>query len=257
MSIDQQADEIERRGFDFLDQERWGNARGCFQEMLELPMKPVRRVKVLMNIMGTYEKEGNIPAAIASAEQALDVIEDYNLYEATVFEGARLRGSLKGHLTRLGGKLILTDVPRYSQAGPIEMNLSFADQVRAHFATASLGAALGFAIGSQIPYPQIQIGWLDGGVESFSVIGAALSWLLTNNILEMAAEAVHNLTGRDERYCLQAGLNLLTVVGGLYIVVTPFILPEVIQELAPYIIILLGITVGLEIVRRRKGPDGW
>lgn len=250
MSIDKQADEIEARGFEFLVQEKWSEARGCFQEMLELPISSVRQVKVMLNIMGTYEKERNIPEAISSAEMALKIIEDSNLYETTMFEGARLRGSIKGHLTRLRGRPILTDVPQYSQAGPIEMNLSFIDQLRARFATASLGAALGFAIGTQLPFPTIQIGWLNGGTETISVLGAFLSWLLTDSILESTAETVHTFTGRDDRYCLQAGLNVLTIVGLLYIVITPFILPDVLWDIAPFLVGLLLISAALAAIRR-------
>ena len=56
MRIDDQADEIEARGFDFLKQKHWREARECFHEMLSLPIDSLRRLKVLMNVAGTYEK---------------------------------------------------------------------------------------------------------------------------------------------------------------------------------------------------------
>lgn len=134
MDTEERADEIEKRGFDYLQQERWREARECFDEMLTLPLSPIRQVKVLRNILGTYEKEGMRDEAIRTGEKALDIIETYNLwYESN--EGPMLRGSIRGHLGRLKGEPATIAV----------------------FSAYLTGAAIGAAIGTKIQVESVNI----------------------------------------------------------------------------------------------------
>ena len=140
MNTEERADEIEKRGFDYLQQESWREARECFDEMLTLPLSPIRQVKVLRNILGAYEKEGMRDEAIRTGEKALDIIETYNLwYESN--EGAMLRGSIRGHLSRLKGE-------------PANVALGMPIAVFSAYLT---GAAIGAAIGTKIQVESVNI----------------------------------------------------------------------------------------------------
>src|SRR4051812_29493735 len=133
MNTEERADDIEKRGFDYLKQERWHEARECFEEILTLQLRPIRQVKVLRNIMGTYEKEGMREEAVRTGEKALDLIETYNLW-AESNEGATLLGSIKGHMARLRGE-------------PATIALGLPITI---FGAYINGAAIGAAIGSKI-----------------------------------------------------------------------------------------------------------
>lgn len=140
MNTEERADEIEKRGFDYLQQERWREARECFFEMLMPSLSPMRQVKVFRNILGTYEKEGMRSEAIHTGERALDIIETYNLwYESN--EGAMLRGSIRGHLSRLKG----------------EPATAIFDMPIVFFSVYFTGAAIGAAIGTQIQVESVNI----------------------------------------------------------------------------------------------------
>ncbi len=199
--------------------------------------------------MNTYEKEGKISEAIATGNEALDVIEAYSLYETTI-DGPMIRGSIRGDLARLEGKFVFTYTPRYSETEPLEMNLSYIEQLRAHIATAIIGTALTRAIESQLPYPRLEIKWSDGTVEIIPLLGAIIGWLLSNNILEQASEAMHQLTGRDKRYCLQAGLNLLTFVGFIYVIISPFILSDALLEIVLSIPLLVTMMLSFALINK-------
>lgn len=161
MSTDDQADEIEVRGFEFLHQERWHKARGCFEEMLSLPLDPMREVKVLRNIMGTYEKEGRITEAIDIGERALEIIDTYNLYGKT--DGGYDFGYIRGCIARYRGETY-------------PWNLVIAP-LSAYF----IGASIGAVIGSKIVYEGLTI---NGSIVLTDLryggagVGALLGWLI-------------------------------------------------------------------------------
>jgi tetratricopeptide (TPR) repeat protein len=140
MNSKEHADEIEGRGFDYLREERWSDARECFEEMLTLPLSPMCQAKVLENIMGTYDKEGMRDEAIRTGEKALDIIENHNLWHASN-DGAILRGRITGHLARL-------------RREPTTAALDLPIAVLAAYFT---GAAVGAAIGAQIQVESVNI----------------------------------------------------------------------------------------------------
>ena len=101
MDTEARADDLEERGFNYLKQGQWSEARSCFERMLSLPIAPLRRVKVLKNIMLSYEKDGMREKAVAIGEEAFRLIETNRLSET--MEGARLRGYINGRIARLSG----------------------------------------------------------------------------------------------------------------------------------------------------------
>ncbi len=108
--------------------------------MLTLHLSPMRQVKVLINILGTYEREGMLEEAVRTGEKALDIIETYNLWHESN-EGAMLRGSIRGHLARLKGE------PAIAALGmPIAV-----------FSAYISGAAIGAAIGTQVQVESLNI----------------------------------------------------------------------------------------------------
>lgn len=68
-------DDMERRGFAYIEAQQWGAARQCFEEMLRRPMPTEREVKVLENILRTFHRERRIEDAIATGERTLKLIE--------------------------------------------------------------------------------------------------------------------------------------------------------------------------------------
>ncbi len=152
--------ELEERAATHRRNEKWREARLCYEKMIRLGLPPLDEAKMLANIMQMYEKEGDTEAAINAGMQALELIQNYRLYET--MEGVHLRGFLNGSLRRLRGQ-------------PFDW-LPMATILLAN----ALGAVLGAWIGSGIEYEGLTIhgpAWTDlryGGAG----IGGILGWLL-------------------------------------------------------------------------------
>ena len=177
MNTEAHADEIENRGFEFLRQGNWREARGCFEEMLALPLSPIRRVKVLRNVMGAYEKDGMREQAVVAGRQALEVIESNRLYETN--GGALLRGEIKSHLLRIQG-VPVSRLPAFTL-------------LAAYFS----GAAIGAAIGSQIVVHSVNI---EGPVITDvryggAGLGAVLGFFLLDRMFSLVHPTLSTVVG--------------------------------------------------------------
>ncbi len=237
---DSKVDELENLGFKFLAEQKWPEARVCFEKMLELLFSPMRQTKVLWNIVGTYEKEGNKEQAIITIRRALQVIDDFDLFNSDI-EGARYRGLLRGQLHNLEGNSPWNHRPPYSRTGPIETNLSWTEQLFARFAAASVGAASGTAISYVVPL-DLKVLWFNNTTATFASLGMILAWLQTKNLLEKATSSVMTLTGKDEQNSLRSALSLLVWAGFFYVIAMPFILWDVFLDVAPLLMFLLSIS---------------
>ena len=99
--------------------------RYFFEQVLPMRSEPLRRARVLSNIMLTYEREGNKGKTVAVCRKILDIP---GLQET--FAGIRLHREVAGQLALLEGR------PISVWGGPVGL---FA----AYFSGAALGAALG------------------------------------------------------------------------------------------------------------------
>lgn len=158
-------DELAQQASSARESRNWHEAAECYEKMLALELTQFDRAKMLANLMQMQEKDGRIEKAIRSGEQALQLVQEYSLYQS--MEGAHLRGFLTGALARLKGE----PFPRR----PIVPLLS----------AYLLGALLGAYFGSKIQYQGITIRgeeWTDlryGG----AWIGSVLGWLLLTRVL--------------------------------------------------------------------------
>lgn len=213
MDTERHADEIEQRGFSYLEQERWPEARESFEEMMRLPITPLRQVKVLRNIMGVYEKEGLREDAIRTGREALNIIESHDLWHKGV-EGAMLRGSINGHLARLTG-------------APTAVALGLPVAVSSAYIS---GAAWGALLGSKIEVNSINIygpvltDLRYGG----AAIGAILGLVLFTGLLRKGGAGISAMVGIGNLalllYILTANDFKLGALVLAFILILPFML---------------------------------
>jgi hypothetical protein len=118
---DDSLDDIERRGFAYIEQKQWESARQCFEKMLGRPMPTKREVKVLQNILRTYQRQDRMEEAITTGERTLELIEGSDFgqtMEGTFAHGQvlglvkemrrdRVRGAQGGHLESTGSSWLL------------------------------------------------------------------------------------------------------------------------------------------------------
>src|SRR4051812_23068313 len=64
---------VESEGVRRTEVRDWSGARAYFQQALTFDMPALRQAEILRNVVGTYLKEGNVPAAVATAEQAIKI----------------------------------------------------------------------------------------------------------------------------------------------------------------------------------------
>jgi hypothetical protein len=92
-------DEMERRGFAYIEEQEWGKARQCFEEMLHRPMPTEREVKVLQNILRTFHREGRIEDAIATGDKTLKLIEGSDFGQS--MQGTFVHGQVLGLVKKM------------------------------------------------------------------------------------------------------------------------------------------------------------
>lgn len=142
--MDQEVEDLEHRGFEFLKREQWTAARECFEEMRQHRLPPIREAKVLANIMLTCEREGRNDDATNVAYEALNLLHASGLDRT--MEGTALAGRFKGyaaHLTGVPKVIVLHDVAR--KLIPLALAYYFGAMLGAY-----LGASTGWAIAGAI-----------------------------------------------------------------------------------------------------------
>jgi len=92
-------DEMEARGFAYIEEQAWGKARQCFEEMLRRPMPTERQVTVLQNVLRTFHREGRIEDAIATGERTLKLIEGSDFGQS--MRGTFVHGQVLGLVKKM------------------------------------------------------------------------------------------------------------------------------------------------------------
>ena len=99
------ADEIARLEEDAIRRTSvsdWPGARVLFEQALTFEMPALRRAHILKNVAGTYWKERNSPAAAATAQRAIEVLNSAGVGGV---EAEKLRNELHNICTFTSGKL--------------------------------------------------------------------------------------------------------------------------------------------------------
>lgn len=109
MTSNEIINQIESEGFDLLKQKQWTEARNKFEKMLSHSLTPIREVKLLYNIMKTYEREGKRDEAISICKKAIIILETNKLWYNND-EGATLFGTFKGHYNQLSNKSFISNI---------------------------------------------------------------------------------------------------------------------------------------------------
>jgi hypothetical protein len=94
--------ELESKASTARREERWADALSLYEDILALELGALDRAKCLANAMQMRDKLGDVSGAIWAAEQALEIVERYALYQTN--EGAHLRGYVTGALARFRGE---------------------------------------------------------------------------------------------------------------------------------------------------------
>jgi tetratricopeptide (TPR) repeat protein len=82
---------------------RYPEAKAAFEELLTLALPSFDRARTLANLMQVCEEMGDAESAALRAEQALEIVERFNLAETTD-DGAFMRGLLRGRIAKLRGQ---------------------------------------------------------------------------------------------------------------------------------------------------------
>jgi len=137
MNNQSQINELEDRAASFREKGLWSEACECYEKILQFELSHLNKAKILGNLMQMYEKVEKLEEAIDVGTKALEIVEAYSLHNS--MEGARLRGFVKGCLSRLRGE-------------PFKWNTPIS-LLSAYF----IGASLGAAIGSRITFEGMTI----------------------------------------------------------------------------------------------------
>jgi tetratricopeptide (TPR) repeat protein len=191
-------------------------ARILYQEIENSISLPLDRAKIMGNIAQLYAEEGNKTNALNTANAAIKIINDNELYK--LLEGAHLRGYLNGFINRLQDKGTWEPLS-YDKNIPIELNLNVFDRVRAHFSVAVISGVIFSILSSELSIPSIDISLFHKKIIVFSLTGFLFSGFFTSGMLQQSIVTIMAISKRDAKNSLKPAVNLLSVIAVLYLIV--------------------------------------
>lgn len=225
------------------------DARILYQEIEKSISLPLDRAKIMANIAQLYAEESNKTEALNTANIAIKIIHDNELYKS--LEGSHLRGYLNGFINRLQDKGTWKPLS-YDKNISIEMNLNVFDRVRAHFSVAVISGAIFSILSSELNIPSIDISLFHKKIIVFSLSGFLFSIFFTSGILKQSIVTIMTIFKRDVKNSLKPAVNLLSIIAVLYLIVFPSAVWSMASEIAFFILTgFLGVCFFYGFIFRR------